>query len=216
MKIDLHCHTVYSGDSLMTPRDLFRRAREVGLDGVAITEHMSFEASHPAERIAREEGFVLFRGVEVSTDRGHLVLFGLCDDSWNIWGEKHYYDAHKVLERAVSIGAAVIAAHPYSRRDLHAAMDDVLTFAGLTAIEGANGRCRPGENEAAQAAAGMMGLPMTGGSDCHRTDEVGGCYTLFERSVSSVAELIAEIRAGRVTPVQSAGRPLNKAKTHNP
>lgn len=202
MKIDLHCHTVYSGDSLMTPRELFARAREIGLDGVAITEHVSFEASQPAERIAREEGFLLFRGVEVSTDRGHLVLFGVEDDSWNVWGERHYYDALALLERAEKIGASVIAAHPYSRRDRYAALDQVLTFPNLVAIEAANGRARPGENELAVNAARMMGLPMTGGSDCHRIDEVGSCYTIFERGVSTVAGMLEEIRAGRVSPVE--------------
>lgn len=200
MNVDLHCHTVYSGDSRLTPRELFRKAREMGMDGVAITEHMSLDASLPAVKIAEEEGFLLFRGVEVSTDRGHLVLFGPEDDFWNLWGERDYHDGRKVLERAFDIGALVIAAHPYSRRDLYAAMDEVLGFKGLAAIEGLNGRCRAGENEAAQAAAQRMGLPMTGGSDCHRLDEVAACFTVFERDVSSLSELMAAIRAGRISP----------------
>lgn len=201
MKIDLHCHTVYSGDSLLTPRELFLRARELGLDGVAITEHMSIEASFPAEKVAKEEGFTLFRGVEVSTDKGHIVLFGPEDDSWNIWGERDYYDGLKVIERAAELGAVIIAAHPYSRRDLYAAMDQIYGFPGLTAIECANGRCRAGENEAATTAAEKLGLAKTGGSDCHLPDEIATCYTLFERSPATLAELMIEIRAKRISPV---------------
>ena len=40
MKFDLHMHTTrHSPDSVMDPLDLVRRAREIGLDGVVITEH---------------------------------------------------------------------------------------------------------------------------------------------------------------------------------
>jgi len=45
-----------------------------------------------------------------------------------------------------------------------------------------------------------MGLPMTGGSDCHRPDEVAACFTVFERNPSTLAELIVEIIAGRMSP----------------
>src|SRR2546423_15273689 len=40
VKFDLHMHTRrYSPDSEIDPFDLVRRAREVGLDGIVITEH---------------------------------------------------------------------------------------------------------------------------------------------------------------------------------
>ena len=40
MKFDLHLHTTrHSPDSQMDPLVMVRRAREIGLDGVVITEH---------------------------------------------------------------------------------------------------------------------------------------------------------------------------------
>ena len=40
MKFDLHMHTRrYSPDSVIDPFDLVRRAQEIGLDGIVITEH---------------------------------------------------------------------------------------------------------------------------------------------------------------------------------
>lgn len=73
MWIDTHCHTRHSHDNWLEPLDLVRRAKQLGLDGVCITEHHSYEASAPVEAVARGEGFLLLRGVEISTDRGHLL-----------------------------------------------------------------------------------------------------------------------------------------------
>ena len=73
MLIDLHCHTKYSGDSRLEPDELIQAARSYGLDAICITEHDSFCASEPVEEIARAEGFPLFRGVEINTDKGHKI-----------------------------------------------------------------------------------------------------------------------------------------------
>ena len=80
MWIDCHCHTRFSYDNWLEPLDLIRRAKAIGLDGVVVTEHHSYEASAPVETIARDEGFLLLRGVEISTDRGHLLAYGIEDD----------------------------------------------------------------------------------------------------------------------------------------
>ena len=72
MWIDCHCHTKHSYDNWLEPLDLVRRAKAIGLDGVVITEHHSYEASAPVEAVGRDEGLLVLRGVEISTDRGHL------------------------------------------------------------------------------------------------------------------------------------------------
>lgn len=207
MKIDLHCHTVYSGDSTLTPLELIKKAKSLGLDGVAVTEHMSFEASAPADEAAAAENFILFRGVEVSTDLGHFQLFGVEDDSWNIWGMAHYVPARPLIERAKTLGLVVVAAHPFGRRDRYAAMDAIYSLEGLDAIETANGRSTEKENSLSRTAAVNMNLPMTGGSDCHRADEVGNAYTVFENRFTTLRELMEEIRAGRSSPLLVRHRP---------
>lgn len=35
---DLHTHTIFS-DGILTPRELFTKAKEVGLSAIAITDH---------------------------------------------------------------------------------------------------------------------------------------------------------------------------------
>jgi hypothetical protein len=45
-----------------------------------------------------------------------------------------------------------------------------------------------------------LDIPGIGGSDCHFAGETGRCVTWFERRVSTMDELIEEIKARRVVP----------------
>lgn len=197
MRVDLHCHTFHSGDNLNEPRELIRAARELGLDAIAVTEHDSYAASEAAARIAREENFTLFRGVEVSTDLGHLLLFGLDHDPPGLWRRGAYASGLLVLEWAERHGVAAVMAHPYSRRDRYAPCDNLLHIPGLAAVETANGRCSPEENQQAARAAQLLKKPGIGGSDSHRILELGRCFTIFQSEIRSVEDLVRELRAGR-------------------
>ena len=73
MKIDLHCHSKYSADNFLEPEELIGQAIKINLDGVCFTEHHSMIPLWPLERIRIPEGFYVFRGVEISTDHGHLL-----------------------------------------------------------------------------------------------------------------------------------------------
>ena len=97
MWIDCHCHTKYSYDNWLEPVDLIRRAKALGLDAVCITEHYSYEASEPVERVGRDEGLLVLRGVEIATDRGHMLAYGVEDDGWNIWGRDNYLPINEVV-----------------------------------------------------------------------------------------------------------------------
>ena len=203
VRIDLHCHTLYSNDNYLEPRDLICRARERGLDGVVVTEHHSYQASRPLDRIAREEGFLVLRGVEVSTNRGHVLLYGVRDDSWNRWGRNNYLGAGEVLAAAAAAGAVAVAAHPFRMNDLYALGDGIYRLGGLAAVETANGANRLEEDDQAAEAARALGLPQVGGSDCHDAAQVGPCYTLFERQIASMDDLVRELSAGRCRAVRA-------------
>ena len=47
MSYDLHCHTVFS-DGSTDVKDLLRAAERKGLDGIAITDHDTFEGYYKA------------------------------------------------------------------------------------------------------------------------------------------------------------------------
>jgi predicted metal-dependent phosphoesterase TrpH len=201
VRIDLHCHTLYSRDNYLEARDLIRWSRESGLDGVVVTEHHSHEAGRQAvDRVAHEEGFLLLRGVEVSTNQGHLLLYGVEDDSWNVWGRNNYLDAREVIAAAKRLGAVAVAAHPYRLNDLYPMGAGIYKLTGLVAVETANGRNQLVEDQRAEEATRALGLPGVGGSDCHAVGDIGKCYTVFERPVCTVADLVRELSAGRCRP----------------
>lgn len=65
-RADLHCHTTFS-DGSMTPEELLRHAKEIGLSGISITDHDTIEAYGVAPLIASELGLLLGTGVEFSS-----------------------------------------------------------------------------------------------------------------------------------------------------
>lgn len=194
MKIDLHCHTRYSFDNDLAPESLIERSIRMGLDGICITEHFSVEASRPVEDISVPEGFLVFRGVEISTAMGHLLAYGLPDDSWNIWKEDLHLNARDVINRIHLLGGVCAPSHPFRGLESFGAM--ALEMDGLDAIETHNGCNTVEMNAQAVSCARIRNLPSIGGSDCHRIEQVGRAYTVFSNPVKSIFDLVAEIRKG--------------------
>lgn len=196
MWIDCHCHTKYSYDNWLEPVNLIRRAKALGLDGVCITEHYSYEASAPVEQVGRDEGLLVLRGVEIATDRGHMLAFGVEDDGWNIWNRDTYLPIADVVERITDLGGICVPAHPFREIGLSSPLEGVLDLTGIAGVETHNGGNLDSDNDLAIAAAGHMALPSLGGSDCHKTDAVGRCATEFLQPVTDMASFIAAVRAG--------------------
>ena len=69
VKADLHVHSTYSPDSLITPKDLIFYAKKRGLNAVAVTDHNRVEG---AIKMAKETDFLIIPGTEVSSQaRSH-------------------------------------------------------------------------------------------------------------------------------------------------
>ena len=196
MWIDTHCHTKYSYDNWLEPLDLIRRARALGLDGVVITEHYSYEASAPVEQVGRYEGFLVLRGVEIATDKGHLLAYGMEDDGWNIWGRDSYLPLEGVIARINDLGGICAPAHPFRNVGLASLMEGLLDLKDIAAVESHNGVNAESDNDLAISTASHLGLPTLGGSDCHKTVAVGRCATKFSQPVHDMASFIAAVKAG--------------------
>ena len=65
-----------------------------------------------------------------------------------------------------------------------------------------NGACSEQENLYAYAVAQHLDKKGVGGSDSHSTQSIGCAVTVLERKVSTVQELVGELRAGRYAPGQ--------------
>jgi len=78
MRADLHLHTTAS-DGRLTPRELVRKAVELKLDVIAITDHDSVEGVLPALEEAKSfTQLMVIPGVEINTDvpKGEVHILG--------------------------------------------------------------------------------------------------------------------------------------------
>ena len=66
LKLDMHVHTSFSHDGTASPRSVVERAREIGLDGIAITDHNTQKGVREAVEAGRELDVIVIPGVEVS------------------------------------------------------------------------------------------------------------------------------------------------------
>jgi predicted metal-dependent phosphoesterase TrpH len=196
MLIDLHVHTALGGDAMAAPEDLIDRALALGLDGICVVEHDSYEASETAALFGEGSGLVVLRGVEVTTDVGHVLVYGVTDDGWREVADGGVVGAQALVDYVREAGGVAVAAHPF-RNDPTSMEDRLASLVGLLAVEGLNGKAHKSENAAACEFANRFGLPITGGSDAHMPGHVGRCVTGFERRIETEAELAAELKAGR-------------------
>ena len=206
MLIDLHVHTTRgSSDSNLTIPRLVQEAKRRGLRGVCLTEHTWPWARHEGEELTRYQDILLIRGLEIPTNQGHVVAFGL---------EGYVSGIHQAKELwrvAQEAGAFLIAVHPFrgffdswlpNHKPITVEEASRLPiFSMVHAIEVANGGCTEEENAFALSVTTHLGVKATGGSDAH-SDAGLGCYaTFFERGISTEIEFLEELRAGRFYPV---------------
>jgi predicted metal-dependent phosphoesterase TrpH len=205
MLIDLHTHTrplsQCSGLSLL---DLVAQSRAVGLDGVCLTEHDTMWSADDLARATATTGFLLLRGVEVSTAQGHVLIYGL--SAWkDIYGME--WSVRRLRKIADDQGAFLVKPHPLRDGDLTTSPDGSLPpgaeerLAFFDTLEIMNGGESDAANTRAAAIAQTYGLRGTAGSDVHVAAGVGRYATRFTRGIRSESDLVTELRAGRFTTV---------------
>ena len=180
MLIDLHVHSRHTPGCSLSPLDVVRRAREAGLDGVVFTDMNTLDGLAEIREAGKAAEFLALCGVEIATDRGHYLAFfpdpGKVAAPPQIFGTPPW-PVQDVIAKVMSMGGAVVAAHPYDRSIERPGGDVLFTLDGISAVEGLDGRRKPVTNDLAVEAADHMGLPCVGGSgakDSLARDREGG------------------------------------------
>ncbi len=187
MKIDMHVHSTFSGDSNGRPKDILKKAEKIGLSGLAIMDHNTLEGYRRIKNY--DTSLILIPGIEVSTEQGHVMAIGIQEEI----GKQPSIEV--AIDKVQESGGISAAPHPY--RYWSGMGEENLFSNRWTAIEGVNGRSWHSKNVKARKAAKNMGLPIIGGSDAHRLKSVGKAYTVFD-NVSSWEDVISEIKKGNV------------------
>lgn len=178
-------------DSALAPERLIAAAKRAGLSAACFTDHDSLWPVEAVRRLEEEHNFLILRGIEATTEWGHVLVFGV----------ERYAVEMRILKRLRHIvegeGGVMILAHPFRQGMVVDWRQVLYLFDGLEALNGAN----LGDGIYLEQLADEWGLCAVGGSDAHTVVEVGGCATHFERPVRNEEDLVRELRAQRCWPV---------------
>jgi predicted metal-dependent phosphoesterase TrpH len=190
LRVEFHCHTDASEDSLTRPRDLVTAARRKGLDRVIVTDHNSITGARAAQALAPD---LIIVGEEIMTTKGEILAAYLTEQV------PPGLSPYETLRRLKDQGAFIGVSHPYDRlRKGGWQENDLLEILPqVDAIEVYNSRCMwPGFNRRARRFAEQHGLAGTVGSDAHAAFELGRSVLLME-PFEGPAGMRAVIRTAR-------------------
>lgn len=164
-KVDFHCHSDASPDSLSKPADLIATARARGLDRLVVTDHNTIRGALRCKELDPE---LIIVGEEVQTSCSELLASFVTKEVPRDLPPK------EAIKRLRDQGAFISVSHPF---DPHRGwqLKDLLEIIDLVdAIEIFNARCNRGEwNMQAFEFASEHGKPGTVGSDAHALFELG-------------------------------------------
>lgn len=159
--IDLHIHSKYSFDSLLSPRTILKVAKKKGLTGIAVTDHNTIRGGLEVKKINKDRDFTVIVGSEVQTEIGDIIGLYLND-------EIKSRVLIEVITEIKSQGGIVVLPHPYRGHKLNQYIIE-----HSDAIEVFNGRSTTKENTKALELAKRYNKPFTAGSDAHFASEIG-------------------------------------------
>jgi len=193
IKADLHIHSTYSGDSVLTVDEIVKYYSENNFGAIAVTDHDSFKGAIEARKLAKRMNLnlIVILGAEVETNDGEIIV--LTDKELPFLP----VNAEKLIEEVRKNGGVTYAPHPFDfkRRSLG---DKVFQLNGLDAIEVLNANSSKRANRLALRAAKILNKPGLANSDAHADWQLGKAYTILEVGELSVKEVLNAIKNGKI------------------
>jgi predicted metal-dependent phosphoesterase TrpH len=192
MKFDLHIHTRrHSPDAETDPFVLVKAATAAGLDGIVITEHDYLWTEPELEELrAVAPGLVILAGIEVTGRGGDVLCYGVTDPfavpRGTPWPE---------LCRAVHAqGGVAVAAHPNRWEQPF----EKIVREQRPELDGIEVMSKNMDADLRKRAAELLvkfpHFAQLGNSDSHEQATVGCCYTDFNATIRTTADLVTAIR----------------------
>ena len=174
IRVEFHCHTIASKDSLTTPEELLEACHRKNIDRVVITDHNTIAGALQARELDPERIII---GEEIMTAEGEILAAFVKEEI-----PPGLYPTD-VIARLREQGAFISLSHPFDKlRDGHWKFEALLKIIPhVDAIETYNSRNMwPGGNKQAKRFAEKHGLPGTVGSDAHTSYEIGKATMLLQ------------------------------------
>lgn len=168
MKIDMHVHSYYSWDGVSSPKKILEKAKQKGIDGIAITEHNNIDSYEEFKKIADSLNMFVIKAEEVKTKQGDVLAYFI-----NSKIEKGK-DAKETIREIREQGGISVIAHPFHFKEYF--KDDISKY-DVDGIEVFNSRIPfKKNNKSALEFAEKNNKKMFAGSDCHISNGVGDAY----------------------------------------
>jgi predicted metal-dependent phosphoesterase TrpH len=196
VRLDLHNHTSFSSDGVMSPAELLRAARANGLRCIAVTDHNTVEGALEALALAEADPSLprVIPGIEVSTADGDVIGLYVRE---NIPRGLPVSDSIALIRQQ---GGLVYLPHPFDAIRRGTIATGVREQAAYQAdvVEVLNGRSlTPLSARKAGLLAYRHAKPRGAGSDAHGPAEVGRAYVVVDRPPIR-EDLVALVAAGTV------------------
>lgn len=194
MKVELHSHTHYSRgtkilyDGIEKPETMVRRAKQMGLGALAVTDHNTTLAWKEARIAGKKHDILILPGEEVTSAHGHTLALGI---------EETIRPGLSVFETVDLIhaqGGIAIAVHPFDikhdgLRERAKACDAIEIFNGINIDRISNIRSRN--------FAERHRIIKVAGSDAHTAAMLGS--GLINTDANSVDGIIKSIKKGKIS-----------------
>jgi len=197
---DLHIHTIHSYDGTATVRAVLKRAQQVGLNVIAITDHDEIRGSLKALELASSFGIEVIPGSEVTTAEGDLLALNVTE---KIQRDLPLIDTVILVGE---LGGFCIAPHPMAggigMKSLNAysilrALRNMEVAQTLIAIETYNATSIDRvSNHYARSLADRLDITQTASSDAHVVETIGLGATEFDGYTAN--DLIIALKKGDV------------------
>jgi len=197
---DLHIHTIYSYDGTASVPAVLTRARQIGLDVIAITDHDEIIGSLKAVDLAPAFGVEVIPGTEVTTAEGDLLALNVTQKI-----ERNLTLIETVF-KVSELGGFCIAPHPMSNgigmKSLSAysiskALHKSTVAQTLIAIETYNATTLDrNSNHYARILADWLDITPTASSDAHIVEAIGLGVTEFDGRTAQ--DLLTALQNGNV------------------
>jgi len=193
---DLHIHTAFSFDGTASIPAVLRRAKQRGLDIIAITDHDAIAGALLAAELASQYDLQVIPGIEITTAEGDLLALSI---------QQLVPAGLSLMEtvmRVGELGGFCIAPHPtaeglsmhslgaYAIRQTLRDRDAAHILIGIETYNAQLLDCTA--NDSAKILAERSDIAQTGASDAHFIDAIGLGATIFPGN--TIQQLEAALR----------------------
>lgn len=180
LKFELHVHTEYSHDSVLSLKTLYQKCLEKGIDCIAITDHNTIQGGIAFKEYCHQRGdkISVIVGSEIMTTQGEIIGLYMSQEVPML------LTPEETITRLEEQGAVVYVPHPYDEKRHRTVLHEQVIADNIDRIfcmEGYNGRnIDISYEERQKEVVTKYNKVMVIGSDAHTACEIGRNYMLVK------------------------------------